>query len=195
MRLGAELYLANYLLNKWRASYTAGIICLPQTKEIKTFSLFHNKNNHGHQMAACFLVLMLSPPPLEAVPMYSQRLDQSADVWFSTTLENSPSFSCLLHWFCGFTFSYHWPDPETICEVGELHPGLSLTMTFRKSWIIRLLKLSDPSVQWDWSMEYMLYTAYFEWTYFGFGDCEDIPSVVPYLKKENLDYKISRTKY
>lgn len=58
--LGAEPSLANYLLNKWRASYMAGIICLPQTKEIKTFSLLHNKNDHGHQMAAGFLVVMLS---------------------------------------------------------------------------------------------------------------------------------------
>lgn len=80
VKLGADLSLANYLLNKRRASYMAGIIFLPQIKEIKTFSLLHNKNNHGHKMAACFLIAMLSPPPIGAVPMYSQRLGQSAGV-------------------------------------------------------------------------------------------------------------------
>lgn len=94
VKLGAEPSLAIYLLKKWRASYMAGITCLPQIKETETFSLLHNKNNHGHQTAPCFLIVMLSPPPIGAVPMYSQRLGQSADVWFSTTLENS-SCSCL----------------------------------------------------------------------------------------------------
>lgn len=58
----------------------AGIVFLPQIKEIETFSVLHNENNHGHQMAACFLLAMLSPPPIGAVPMNSQSLGQSADV-------------------------------------------------------------------------------------------------------------------